>query len=261
MKIHISGLLRIIYPEGTDKEDEHMANISRTNLVEMLNDLKNGMLKMELLVEENLEKLLDFLKASTEEKMSFPKSERLNDVKTNDLTIRSLGDGLENKAVKILSLQAPVGHDLRFVISSFRMIYDFERVSRDAYNAFVKMLDVPDSDISKLNDQYKVFETSIDNSKRLLKHFVNLYQSEENPSSDLLKKTIDESILLDNEIDDLFKASSEQVLSLVHNQGLEIESGYYLLSAIRSLERVGDHVCNLIERALYIQTGTKYEIK
>lgn len=232
---------------------------SRINLSEMLDEMKSGMLKMETMVAENLQNLKDYLQI--EDKSQYAAEEKRKEAKTNDLTIRSLGDTLETKAVKILSLQAPVGYDLRFVLSSFRMIYDLERVSRDAYNAFSKLLEIDHADLPHLKGQFDNFSKVVETSLKLLDHFKKVYSANEGLSAEVIKQIIEDSTVMDNEIDEQFSSSSANTLEHVKQHNLKVETGYSLLSAIRSLERVGDHICNLIERALYIQTGTKYEIK
>ena len=65
------------------------------------------------------------------------RQEKISNINANDLSVHSLGDALEQESVKILSLQAPVGRDLRTVLSSFRIIYDIQRISKDTSHSFV----------------------------------------------------------------------------------------------------------------------------
>ncbi len=97
----------------------------RSQLIQMLSDLSIGILKMLNDIRTNFsyyQSIVTEFETVTQEL----RKERISQINTNDLSVESLGDVLEASSVKILSLQAPVGRDLRMVLSSFRIIYDIK---------------------------------------------------------------------------------------------------------------------------------------
>ncbi|MCY3410571.1 MAG: phosphate uptake regulator PhoU [Candidatus Heimdallarchaeota archaeon] len=228
----------------------------RVSLEDSINEIFTGIQKLLDTVEINLEAFEEAFSSSNKDefdaKMEFSKA------RTNDLTIRSLGEALEGKTVKTLSLQAPVGRDLRLVISSFRMIYDIQRISRDALNAFKDILDIKGEDLNEFElKQINIFSEVVNKGKQLIEIFKQIYGANMREHQNF-NELIIQSINLDNEIDDIF----DQIMNdIMNNKDINLRTGVLILSANRSLERYGDHACNMIERAIYIQTGEKVEIK
>ena len=141
------------------------------------------------------------------------------------------------------------------------MIYDLQRISRDSYNAFA---DILASGIQQ-HDQFKpqianIFQI-LENSKHLLKNFMEVYQLPMSEHIDTFEEIINTSTELDTEIDNIFSSNTEIIIANTTDGILQPVSGYHFISSLRSLERVGDHCCNLIERAIYIQSGEKAIIK
>ena len=79
----------------------------------------------------------------------------------------------------------------------------------------------------------------------------------EHEFDDYIKRTEE----LDDVVDDLFENHSKVIIEEANQGKVDPHSAHRLLSAIRSLERVGDHCCNIVERAIYIRTGDKVHIK
>lgn len=227
----------------------------RISLEQQIEELKSGILKMLEIINTNLGEITSYF--SRKDRTEFNPSTALTEIKTNDLTVRSLGNELETQSVRILSLQAPVGRDLRLVISSFRMIYDLQRISRDALNAFQDVMQIDSNKIQIIYTEIEKLVKNIGVGIELLNIFRSIYLQNTVEHQEF-PQLMEKSIKLDNKIDDTYDKIVESVFQ---KENIGIETGVHLLSANRSLERYGDHACNIIERAIYIQTGDRVLIK
>jgi len=231
----------------------------RSQLIQMLSDLSIGILKMLNDIRINFsyyQSIVTEFETMTQEL----RKERISQINTNDLSVESLGDVLEASSVKILSLQAPVGRDLRMVLSSFRIIYDVKRISRDTSHSFAGLTSFIGKEAEAFKKQQNLFMDSINAASEMLDIFETIYRMEINETDYNFQKFIDKAEQLDDIIDDLFENHSKVIIEGSNNGDFEIKSAHKLLSAIRALERVGDHCTNIIESAIYIKSGVKVQI-
>lgn len=238
----------------------------RKNLDNLLIELNKGIENIETKAHLNLDSLMILfdIDVSNPDHQLLKKTQ--NEIDERDKRIRTEGDNVEQLIVRILSLQAPVGPDLRRVLSCFRLIYDLERISRDAKHVFdYFLLFLDDREISDKSSDYmaKIFtdlKGGVEAGQSLLKNFVKAFFS--NKLSDEDRDTlIATSREFDETIDDLFDKKIEELDKKTDDMVIENQTANAALFGLRSLERLGDHACNLLERSIYIQTGMKYSIK
>lgn len=154
---------------------------------------------------------------------------------------------LERECTELLALQQPVAGDLRFIVASFKITTNLERISDLATNirTYVGQADrelYPDIDVPYIGE--RVGEAVDDTT--------TAYAQEDATACQLIAKR-------DDEIDDLCKHASELViqdiletnLNEVTAENLFSEVSRFLLT-IRNLERVGDHAVNIAARTLYM---------
>jgi phosphate transport system protein len=231
-----------------------MAERLRTRYQEKLEDLKNGIKKMYDTTLENFTLIQDHFDDTVD--LEKTDEELKSMVRTNDLALRSLGDSLESATVHIIGLQAPVARDLRLLLSSFRMIYDLERASRDSYNAFSTIIDIQNAS-EQFHKETDLMGQSIQNAKEMLDIFITLYQKDGSERSFDYSPIVKQTTELDDKIDHHFEEHSKKVLERAKTGSMDPENALRYLSAIRSIERMGDHCVNLIERTIYVLTGDK----
>jgi phosphate transport system protein len=156
---------------------------------------------------------------------------------------------LEAACVDLLALQQPVAGDLRFVVASFKIITDLERVGDLATNLAEYALAgerdrLPSVDVSGIGAD----------ATALLEDALAAYETEDVEAC----RAIDDR---DDGIDALCTRASEQVVrDLIEREadvdGWEVErlmdDVSRLLLTIRDLERVGDHAVNIAARTLYM---------
>jgi len=171
----------------------------------------------------------------------------------DDLNDRYLD--LESACVDLLALQQPVAGDLRFVVASFKIITDIERVGDLATNLGEYAL-ADGGDRSPERERLAGIDVSGigADAKALFEDALAAYEDEDVAACRAIAER-------DDEIDALCTRASEQVVrDLIEREtggdGWAIErlmdDVSRLLLTIRDLERVGDHAVNIAARTLYM---------
>lgn len=164
-----------------------------------------------------------------------------------DHEINELYLDLERECTELLALQQPVAGDLRFIVASFKIITDLERIGDLATNIgrYAGQADreiYPDIDVPYIGERVS---EAIDDA-------ITAYAEEDATACQLIAER-------DDEIDDLCERASELVirdiletdLDEVTAENLFSEISRFLLT-IRDLERIGDHAVNIAARTLYM---------
>lgn len=169
------------------------------------------------------------------------------DVIEHDYEINELYLDLEGECTELIALQQPVAGDLRFIVASFKIITDLERIADLATN-LGKYSDraeheiYPDVDVAYIGE--RVSET--------VATAMATYATEDTERCYLIAAR-------DDEIDDLCERASELVIRVLMETDLNDMAAEHLffevsrlLLTIRNLERVGDHAVNIAARTLYM---------
>jgi len=157
---------------------------------------------------------------------------------------------LESNCVDLIALQQPVAADLRFVVASFKILTDLERIGDLATNlARYARADIP-AIVSDMRIQ-EIGETAVEQVRAAVDAYVA-------GDADACRAIADR----DDELDTSCQAANEAVVrELIASDpdGWEIEQRLdgvlRLLLTIRDLERVGDHAVNIAARTLYMTEG------
>ena len=172
---------------------------------------------------------------------------------------------MEHEIFRIISLQAPISKDLRFLLSTLKSTADLrrigktiQRISKVSNKYFISdKVEVDPAIIQSFNDMSQSLLTMLD-------QILEIYGSTE------AKITHDKAVEFqarfsqeDDNVDSLFK---ETLNHLVKTIRAEIDSKKQAklttdtLLMVRHMERIGDHLCNIAERILYVETGNHFHI-
>jgi phosphate transport system protein len=238
----------------------------RKQLDNLLLELNSSVQTIESMVSLNLNALFILLDCDVSNPNLVDLRNAQNDIDKRDQEIRVHGDKLEQLIVRILSLQAPVGADLRRTIATIRLIYDLERVSRDAKHVFdYFFLFLGDRNETEKSADYMIsifsdLTNGVKSAQKLMKNFKLAFFTE-NIEKQKIDEIIHESKTYDETIDKLFDDKIEELNKMTDNNVIENRTASAALFGLRSLERLGDHICNLLEKAVYVQTSEKVIIK
>jgi phosphate transport system protein len=204
-----------------------------------MNDLQNRLLDMASLVQE-------MIRTATGE-LSGKDSKQVEKVYSLEKKVNIQEIVIDDKCLKLIALNQPVGTDLRFITSAMRINSDLERMGDEAVNIsrmakdLIRYRDLkPFEDISKMVlsvenmvvESIKAFNTS-DTDLALL----------------VLKKDDEVDKLRDKAIDDIknimASSSSPEV----------IQKAVDLIFVAKSIERIGDHATNICEDIIFMVHG------
>jgi phosphate transport system protein len=143
----------------------------------------------------------------------------------------------------ILALFYPLANDLRFVLASIRINYDLERIG-DYAKSIVKTSmhsgKVVDEEILKKSGVLEMFDIAED----MLATALQSFDSEEYTK---LRKIFNN----DSVLDQINKESTEVLSKLAKKDPSAIRNCLDTHSAIKKLERVGDHTKNIAEEIVF----------
>ncbi len=161
------------------------------------------------------------------------------------------GSKLENKCIELLALQQPMASDLRFIITTLRILTDFERISRYAWDICKITLRIETEpmlpQINDIMDMYKLVNGMIKDS---LKSFVT-------GDVELTRDMGTRDDAVDAKYDQIRRALIDEMVR--HPSSIDMAS--HLSFVAMYLERTADHACVIASWTVYRVTGERVRIK
>ena len=202
-----------------------------------LEQLKAKLLEMSALVESAIYRSVQGVVEKNEE--------LARQVLKNEARINQLEIEIDDRAISLLALQAPLAADLRLVTAAIKINNDLERMGDLSVN-------IAQSALSLVRDP--VIRPSID-----IPHIAGLAQG-------MVRKALDafvnrdaelaRSVLAsDDAVDNMRTASYHELISFMESNPPQIPQALHLLSVVRNLERIADHATNIAEDVLFLVKG------
>ncbi|HEY0900315.1 MAG TPA: phosphate signaling complex protein PhoU [Sphingobacteriaceae bacterium] len=206
-----------------------------THLEEELQKLKEEMTEMANLVTAQIKKSL---RALIEEDFDLAQEVIFNEKRVNafELTV-------DKDCEKILALLNPFATDMRFVFATLKINTDFERIGDNAEGIAQYLLMAGKCFDKQLLTDCRFFEMA-DRVNNMLQSITTSYAE---GNTKLARTVFKEDKLLD----EINKGSTEIIANYIKNNPENINQALYLLTVIRKLERVGDHVTNIAEEIIF----------
>ena len=167
------------------------------------------------------------------------------DVITADGQIDAMVQKLEDQSFELLSLQNPVAGDLRMLVSSLRMVSEFERMGDLAVHvAKIARLRTPETAVPTemvpiISRMAAVAEVMVAKVEYII------------ANSDV--RAAQELEDIDEEIDKLRRKSFRELLGSEWTHGVEPAVDVALLG--RYYERIADHAVSIAKRVVFLVTG------
>lgn len=157
---------------------------------------------------------------------------------------------IENRCLRLLALQQPMGTDLRVIGTTMKMIVDIERVgdlSVDIAKCGLKIeKELGSTEFIDIRKMANVARSMLADS---LKAFVKR-------DLDLVREVCQR----DDEVDELYRQLREQIHTHMRSHPDEVVSASWMLLAIHHVERIADHATNIAERVNFMVTGKLEQI-
>jgi len=160
----------------------------------------------------------------------------------SDGRINSLEIEIDNAIVDLLALQQPVAIDLRLILAAAKINNDLERIGDHAVNIAESALAVCESRPEEpLLDLPRMAELTRKMLRNALDSFIH--------NDPRMGATV---LTADDQVDDLNKEMTAEVIGLMRKDPSLIEGGLQVLRVSRNLERVADLATNIAEEVVFI---------
>ncbi|MHB1139465.1 MAG: phosphate signaling complex protein PhoU [Microthrixaceae bacterium] len=154
--------------------------------------------------------------------------------------------GLEERCYRLLALQSPIAGELRFVLTSLRLISELERSADLIVNVCKASRRIYDVDfgpqIRGLIEQMGVEATF------LIRAAIDSYVDADTS----LASALDD---IDDRLDELQVAYVQAIFRSHSEMNLNLQGAVQMAMIGRYYERIGDHAVNIGERVMYMVTG------
>ena len=156
---------------------------------------------------------------------------------------------VEQQAVELIALHAPVARDLRMVTTSLKITTDLDRIIRyatDIAEIVVEMAEEEVTHFKKLTSLERMAELTIGMVNKSVRSYVERdAESVTNIEAD------------DDDVDSLHDTNFREIVTYMKDDALRIQDGARYLLVSRYLERIADHSVNIGERVVYMVTGRR----
>ncbi|ABR31660.1 PhoU family transcriptional regulator [Thermosipho melanesiensis] len=197
------------------------------------------------LLKADISKMLSLVSNSFEsavESLEFLDSKGARSVIEKDDEIDQLNRNIEEKIYEIIARYNPQGKDLRYVITMIKFSNNLERIADLSCNIAEKVLYINRNGI-----KYRIIEEIKEMFGVSLKMLHDTFIAFSKKDLKLLKKIWDDDKKLDD-IEIKIREKSKKTLK-------DIDELILNILIARDLERIGDHLNNLCEEIVYIETG------
>jgi phosphate transport system protein len=198
-----------------------------------LDSIKTALIKMSSVVEENFSLAIA---AFMERDENLAKKVFESEARINSLEIE-----IDNAIIDLLALQQPVASDLRFIVAAQKINNDLERIGDHAVNIAQSAINF---DKNKTLGSLLEIPRMAATTKLMLRYALDSFI--------LLDPKMARSVLeTDDQIDELNKSMTPEVIELLKSDKRTIEGGLELIRVSRNLERVADMSTNIAEEVIF----------
>ena len=167
-------------------------------------------------------------------------------VVADDKVLDALQEEIDDHVVLLIAKRQPMAQDLREVIATMRMASDIERIGDLGKNIARRAFQIDDNLPPK-------------KLQRGIQHLTNVVREQLKDALDAFaEKNVQKAKAVwerDDEIDNLYTSLFRELLTYMMEDPRHITYCTHMLFCAKNLERIGDHVTNLVENTNYIVTG------
>lgn len=208
-----------------------------THLEKDLDNLKESMYKMLDLSTDALKESIDSLRTQD--------IDRAKQVIKNDKKIDKLENSIDEECIKILVTRQPAATDARLIHSILKINTDIERIADLSSKIAKQTIKIGKQKLLKpLVDIPRMSEICIAMLKDVLESIVTMNT-----------ELAGEVILKDDILDDINTQLYRELITFINENPSILTQALCLIEVSKSLERIGDHVKNIAERAIYYIEG------
>ncbi len=171
-------------------------------------------------------------------------TKRAEKVIDRDVNINDLELEIDDMTRTILALRQPAASDLRFVMTTIKLVTDLEHMGDLAEGIAGKMLETREHPLIEVSSLQTLSELVMVQLTRALDAFAD---------SDL--EAAMQCIAGDKKVNEMYKAMEREYLTYMIEDPRQITAGLIASNIAKNLERIGDHVVNVAEMVVYMING------
>ena len=212
----------------------------QSKLDERLNYLKRLLLDMGGLVEKTIShSCAGLLKAELNDQF-------LEKLQKREEKINTLHLKVARSCFKNLAREGPVARDLRLILAIINANTDLERMGDLAFNIAVKAQALQRNPL--LNESFKLFEKMFSQVSKMTHQSLSAFVDGD-------EKLAREILFQDDVVDQIRDDIRTQVEKLCSSNVQLVKSCIDLILIAGQLERIADHVTNIAEEVIFLETG------
>lgn len=164
-----------------------------------------------------------------------------------DDEIDELEDNIEQRCIRMLALQQPIGSDLREVGTILKIITDIERIGDLGVDVAKTTLKI-DGEMG--NTDYIDIKPMMEVARVMIREAIQAFVKRDVTG---LPKVGD----LENQVDEYYRDLRSQVHQYMRENPDQVVAASWMVLAIHCIERVADHALNIAERVTFMVTGER----
>ncbi|AGA65252.1 Phosphate transport system regulatory protein PhoU [Liberibacter crescens BT-1] len=153
-----------------------------------------------------------------------------------------------DKAILTIAKRQPMAADLREIIGSIRIASDLERIGDLSKNTSKRVLAVQMSGVPR--KLARGIEPLSELALKQLTEMLDVYTTRSADEAQLIRSR-------DGELDAIHTSLFRELLTYMMEDPRNITPCTHLLFCAKNIERIGDHVTNIVETIYYMETGTQ----
>lgn len=214
----------------------------RVKYLNEMTELNNEILRMAIIVRKSLDSSIEALLNKD--------IELAKKIIAEDRDIDKMELALCDKCAILIATEQPVAHDLRIIVGVLKIVTDLERMADLACHIAKAAIKLEKEEyLTQLEFIPKMAQIAGQMTEDSIVAFIH---QDGNMAEEVAKR--------DDEIDELYKKVTKNLLTCMIDKPDSIEQGSTLMFLSRSIERYADHAENICEWVVYTSTGIHKEL-
>ncbi|KEF30880.1 MAG: phosphate signaling complex protein PhoU [Gammaproteobacteria bacterium] len=169
-----------------------------------------------------------------------------DEIRANDKKVDQMEVELDEEATLIIARRQPAARDLRLIVSVIKMVSDLERVGDEAKK--IAKLAIQLSEEGQAPRGYVEVRHIGTHVLTMLHDALDAFARLDSEQALRVKKE-------DKRVDEEYQAAARTLLTFMMEDTRNISRCMNVMWVLRSLERVGDHACNIAENVIFMEKG------
>ena len=203
-----------------------------------LTGLKNALLGMGGRVEQNLSRVINAL-VNRDSELAQQAIDYDSEIDRTEMEIDEL-------SLRILALRQPVGSDLRFLTTAFKIVTDLERVGDLSVNTAERVLELNNEPQLKPYIDLPKMAAMV---SRILRQALDAYVAGDVSQAEQV-------LAAEQAVDDLNVQIFRELVSFMVEDPRTITRAMRLIFIAKYLERISDHATNIAEQVIFMVQGS-----